>query len=58
MKFLQFIWLTLCQLGQQLRQLPRVIAQAGEQRKLRLAKIENEAERLDRLRNPAKYRGK
>ncbi len=55
MKFLRFIWLTLGQFGQHLRQLPRALAQ---QRKQQRARNVDEAERLDRIRNPAKYRGK
>lgn len=58
MKFLKHIWLTLGQFVQNLRSLPRFFAEAGEQRKQRLARIEDEAERLDRIRNPSKYRGK
>jgi hypothetical protein len=57
-KFLKHIRLTLGHLGQHLRSLPRFLAQAGEQRKQRLARNENEAERLDRIRHPEKYRGK
>ncbi len=58
MKFLQFIWLMLVQLVQQILSLPKLLVQSGDDRKKRLAKNVNEAERLDRLRNPSKYRGK
>ena len=58
MKFLKYIWLTLGQFVESLRALPRFLAQAGEQRKQRRARNENEAERLDRIRHPSKYRGK
>ena len=58
MKFLKFIWLTVGQFVESLRSLPRFLAQAGEQRKQRRALDENEAERLDRIRHPSKYRGK
>lgn len=34
------------------------MGQANQQRKLRLAKIEDEVERLDRIRHPENYRGK
>ena len=51
MKLLRFLWRTL-------GQLPRAIAQTGAQRKLRRARSVDEAERLDRIRNPSKYRGK
>ena len=58
MKFLQLLWLTLGQLVRQIGSVPRFFTQASEQRKQRLARIEDEAERLDRIRNPSKYRGK
>ena len=38
--------------------LPKTIANASKERQLRAAFNEREAERLDRIRNPSKYRGK
>jgi hypothetical protein len=40
------------------KQVPRAIAHLGEQRRQQALLAESEAERLDRIRNPAKYRGK
>jgi len=38
--------------------LPQTVAIAIKQRRLQATLDENEAERLDRIRNPSKYRGK
>jgi hypothetical protein len=57
-KFFQFIWAMFIQMIEQIRSLPRLFSQAGEERKQRRAENTSEAERLDRLRNPSKYRGK
>lgn len=56
--FLKSIYLTIRQLFKQLGLLPQVIANSSRQRQQRLVLIELEAERLDRIRNPSKYRGK
>ena len=40
------------------RSLPQAIQLAGKERKERSARNELEVERIDRLRNPSKYRGK
>jgi len=39
-------------------QLPQTIADVFKQRRLQVVRDELEAERLDRIRNPSKYRGK
>jgi hypothetical protein len=38
--------------------LPQTIANVVKQRRLQIVLNEREAERLDRIRNPSKYRGK
>lgn len=58
MNILKHIYLTLLQLAKQVWSLPDAIANAVEQRKLQTARNEQEAERLDRIRNPSKYLGK
>jgi hypothetical protein len=55
---LKYISLTVVQLGRQVLGLPQTIAAAIQQRKDQLVLNEREAERLDRIRNPSKYRGK
>ena len=50
--------LTLVQLGRQICALPQAIAKAVKQRRLQVSLDEREANRLDRIRNPDKYRGK
>ncbi len=54
----QLIRLTLRQWGKQIWMLPETIAAAGKQRQRQLVLDALEVERLDRIRNPAKYRGK
>ncbi len=56
--FLKQIALTLIQMGQHVWLLPQTIAKATERRRLQVRLDEREAERLDRIRNPSKYRGK
>ncbi|MDR3457714.1 MAG: hypothetical protein P4N60_09730 [Verrucomicrobiae bacterium] len=58
MNTLRFIWLTLVQLGKQISLLPQTIANAFRQRQRQPSLKALEAERLDRIRNPSKYRGK
>jgi hypothetical protein len=50
--------MTLTQLLQQIRSLPQIIANAAKARQRRTVLNDLEAERLDRIRNPSKYRGK
>ena len=58
MNALKLIGLTLLQFGKQICLLPRTIANALTQRKLQVDVDAREVERLDRIRNPDKYRGK
>jgi hypothetical protein len=55
---LKLFYLTLQQLLKQVRHLPESIAQAARQRREQAVRDECEVERLDRIRNPSKYRGK
>jgi hypothetical protein len=58
MKQLKLIYLTIIQLARQVGSLPRTIADAVWQKRRQTVLDENESERLDRIRNPSKYRGK
>ena len=58
MQTLKLICLTILQLVKQVWFLPRSVANAVQQRRRQVAWNENEAERLDRIRNPSKYLGK
>ncbi len=58
MHTLKLICLTLVQLARQVCLLPQVVAQAVKQRRQQGVLDGLEAERLDRIRNPSKYRGK
>jgi len=58
MNTLEFIWLTFIQLVRQVCLIPKNIADAFRQRQRQTALDKNEAERLDRICNPLKYRGK
>ena len=58
MKILKLIGQTFIQLVKQAWSLPRTIANAAKQRQERTILQGFEAERLDRIRNPSKYRGK
>jgi hypothetical protein len=58
MNTLKVIGNTLIQLVKQAWGLPQTIANAVEHRRLRTAAAMLETERLDRIRNPSKYRGK
>jgi len=58
MNTLKLICLTIFQLVKQARLLPQVIANAIKQRRQQVVLNELEVERLDRIRNPEKYRGK
>jgi hypothetical protein len=55
---LKHIYLTFARMVKQVCLLPKTIAQAGEQRRQHALVKELEVERLDRIRNPSKYRGK
>jgi len=58
MNALKLIGLTIVQLVKQACLLPQTIAKAVKQRQQQGVRNELEAERLDRIRNPSKYRGK
>jgi len=58
MNMLKQLWLTFIQLAKQTWLLPKTIANLGKQRQRQTVLDEREAERLDRIRNPSKYRGK
>ena len=58
MNILKLIGLTFLQLIQAAWSLPATIANAVKQRQQRIAMKEFQAERLDRIRHPEKYRGK
>jgi hypothetical protein len=57
-KKLNLIYLTIVQLVKQAGELPQSFVNALKQRRQRVVRDELEAERLDRIRNPSKYRGK
>jgi hypothetical protein len=56
--FLKHACLTLALLFKQVCQLPQTIANFARQRQQQNMLTELEAERLDRIRHPEKYRGK
>jgi hypothetical protein len=58
MKTLKLAWLALLQRVKQACVFPKIFANAARQRQRRIVLDENEAERLDRIRNPSKYLGK
>jgi hypothetical protein len=58
MNILRLIFLTLAQLAKQLWRLPRTVTNVFKQRQRQIILDEDEAERLDRIRNPSKYLGK
>jgi hypothetical protein len=58
MRTLRIICLTIFHLVKQAWSLPRSLANAGKDRRRQIVLDELEAERLDRIRNPSKYRGK
>lgn len=58
MNVLKHIGLTFIQMAKQVYRLPQVIANVFKQRRLQVILDAREAERLDRIRNPDKYRGK
>jgi hypothetical protein len=58
MNTLKLICLTIIQLVKQACLLPQTIANAVKQRRRQVVLNAHEVERLDRIRNPSKYRGK
>ena len=55
---LKLICLTIVELVKQAWLLPHTIALAVQQRRQQLTRRQFETERLDRIRNPSKYRGR
>jgi len=55
---LKVICLTVVELVKQAWLLPQTIALAVQQRRQQLTRRQFETERLDRIRNPSKYRGR
>jgi len=58
MNMLKLIGLTFIQLGRQVWLLPQTISNAIKHRQQQIIVNGLETERLDRIRNPSKYRGK
>jgi len=58
MQTLKLLYLTVIHLFKQVRLLPQTIATAAAERRRVSASNEREAERLDRICNPSKYRGR
>ena len=58
MNWLKLIGLTLFELVKQIWFFPRSIAAGNRTRRRHAVRIELEAERLDRIRNPSKYLGR
>jgi hypothetical protein len=58
MYFIKLVGLTILKLAEQVLFLPKNIIAALNDRKVRVAHADDETERLDRIRNPSKYRGK
>ena len=55
---LKLVWQSLVQTARRVWWLPQSFADAFKQRQQQLVLDKNEAERLDRIRNPSKYLGK
>jgi len=58
MKPLEVVWETMIQLVKRVCLIPRMIGHAGEHRRRQATLMLREAERIDRICNPSKYRGK
>jgi hypothetical protein len=58
MNTLKLVWMTFVQLVRQACQLPQEIVKAVKHRQRQTVLDKREAERLDRICNPLKYRGK
>jgi len=58
MKILNQIWLVLCEMVRQVVELPQTVVKAMRHREHQAEVDAQEAERLDRIRNPSKYRGR
>jgi hypothetical protein len=58
MKKVKLVWRTMVQLAKRVCRIPQMIVNAGKQRQRQVILNKREAERLDRICNPSKYRGK
>ena len=58
MKTVKHVWLTITQMVRRACLVPRKMLNTGKQRQRRALLNQREAERLDRICNPSKYRGK
>jgi hypothetical protein len=58
MKKVKLVWLAIVQLVKRVCRVPQIIVNAGKQRQRQAILNQREAERLDRILNPSKYRGK
>ena len=58
MNILKFIFLTIVKAVKQIWLLPQTVSLAIQQRREQFARQQFETERLDRIRNPSKYRGR
>ena len=58
MKKVKFVWAAIVQLVKRVCRIPKIIVNAGKQRQRQAILNRREAERLDRICNPSKYRGK
>jgi hypothetical protein len=58
MHILKLICLTIVELAKQAWLLPQTVTIALQQRRRQLTRHQFETERLDRIRNPSKYRGR
>jgi hypothetical protein len=58
MKQVKFVWAAIVQLVKRACRIPKIIVNAGKQRQRQAILNRREAERLDRICNPSKYRGK
>ena len=58
MKTLKLAWLAIIRLAGQVCLIPKTIANTARQRQRQTILNKREAERLDRILNPSKYRGK
>jgi hypothetical protein len=58
MNVLKIVCLALIQLAKQVWSLPQTVANAAKQRQCQALENDREIERLDRIRNPSKYRGR
>jgi hypothetical protein len=58
MKKVKLVWAAIVQLVKQVCRIPKIIVNAGKQRQRQTILNRREVERLDRICNPSKYRGK